>query len=224
MPTVSSGPPAVFPTLTEPRNSCSGTFWRASTARTVRTNWRRKSGTGRRRYHFSPIRSNLLRPLRIRPGMRVLEIGCGTGAITRWLGEQHAQVVAIEGNIRRARAAAVRCEGLASVEIVAGTLDDVPPDALFDLVVVVGVLEYSTVFLHPEAGPWLFLRDHHPVSGRPGNTLPRHREPAGVEVPPRIRGGPSEPPLGRDRGLFPYLGSPDLEQEGTRRHAPRAWG
>jgi len=108
-------------------------------------------------YHFSPKRSNLLRPLGIKPGMRVLEVGCGMGAITRWLGERNTQVLAIEGNVTRARAAAVRCEGLPNVEVVAGTLDDIPSGAAFDVIVVVGVLEYATVFLDAEDGPRQFL-------------------------------------------------------------------
>jgi O-antigen biosynthesis protein len=109
-------------------------------------------------YHFSPKRSNLLRPLTVRPGMRVLEVGCGTGALTRWLGEQHARVLAVDGNVIRARATAVRCEGLPNVEVVAGTLDDVPAEAVFDLVVVVGVLEYASVFLDEDDGPRQFLQ------------------------------------------------------------------
>src|SRR5688500_6833357 len=40
------------------------------------------------RYHFSPARSNLLRPLRVVPGMRVLDVGCGTGVLARWLADQ----------------------------------------------------------------------------------------------------------------------------------------
>lgn len=99
------------------------------------------------RYHFSPQRANLLRPLRVRPNMRVLDLGCGTGALARWLGEKQARVLGVEGSLPRARAAAVRCAGLRNVEIMAGTVDDIPDDELFDLVVMVGVLEYGPVFL-----------------------------------------------------------------------------
>lgn len=99
------------------------------------------------RYHFSPLRANLLRPLRVRPDLRVLDLGCGTGTLTRWLGEQRARVLGVEGSLPRARAAAVRCAGLHNVEIMAGTVDDIPDDELFDLVVMVGVLEYGPVFL-----------------------------------------------------------------------------
>jgi hypothetical protein len=103
------------------------------------------------------MRGNLLRPLKIRPGMRVLEVGCGTGAITRWLAEHDVAVLAVEGNIQRARAAAVRCSGLANVEVLAGTLDDVASDVKFDAVVVVGVLEYATKYVDADDGPRRFL-------------------------------------------------------------------
>src|ERR1035441_1782888 len=38
-------------------------------------------------YHLSRSRHCLLRPLAIQPGDNVLELGCGCGAITRYLGE-----------------------------------------------------------------------------------------------------------------------------------------
>src|SRR5690348_6825024 len=59
-------------------------------------------------YHFSPRRSNLLRPFLISPDVTVLEVGAGCGAITRYLGEAGARVVAVEGTYRRAAIAAAR--------------------------------------------------------------------------------------------------------------------
>ena len=94
-------------------------------------------------YHFSPKRSNLLRPFRISTRDRVLEIGAGTGAITRSLGERAAAVVALEGDPARARAVARRCAGLDTVEVVCGPLDELTDPEGFDVVVVVGVLEYA---------------------------------------------------------------------------------
>ncbi len=64
------------------------------------------------RYHLSPKRANLLRPLRLGAGLRILEIGAGTGVLSRFLGETGARVVALEGSVDRARAAALRCAGL----------------------------------------------------------------------------------------------------------------
>ena len=108
-------------------------------------------------YHFSPMRPNALRPLRVQPGMQVLEVGCGSGAITRWLAEGGARVVAVDANVKRARAAAVRCQGLEGVEVLAGTLDDVSPEPRFDVVLAVGVLEYAPLFLGGDDAPNRFL-------------------------------------------------------------------
>jgi 16S rRNA A1518/A1519 N6-dimethyltransferase RsmA/KsgA/DIM1 with predicted DNA glycosylase/AP lyase activity len=48
-------------------------------------------------YHFSRQRHCLLRPLNIQAGEDVLELGCGCGAMTRYLGEIGAIVDSIEG-------------------------------------------------------------------------------------------------------------------------------
>ncbi len=94
-------------------------------------------------YHFSPRRSNLLRPFEIKKHHRVLEIGAGTGAVTRYLGETGAKVTALEGESIRAQAIAARCSDLANVEIVSGSLFDFDDPSGFDLVVIIGVLEYA---------------------------------------------------------------------------------
>jgi SAM-dependent methyltransferase len=94
-------------------------------------------------YHLSPRRSNLLRPFKIGPGLRVLEVGAGTGALTRHLGERGANVLAIEGDPTRAQAAALRCSDLPNVEVVCGLFQELADERGFDLVVVVGVLEYA---------------------------------------------------------------------------------
>ena len=95
------------------------------------------------RYHLARERSNLLRPLQIAAGHRVLEIGAGTGAISRYLGETGASVVALEGSLPRARAAAARCRDLDNVEVVCGALDAFDDPDGFDLVCLIGVLEYA---------------------------------------------------------------------------------
>ena len=98
-------------------------------------------------YHLSPDRANLLRPLQLGNRQRILEVGCGCGAITRYLGEQGFQVDAVEGSARRAKIASLRCSDLDSVRVIcadASTLS-LPPDS-YDAVVFVGVLEYSGVY------------------------------------------------------------------------------
>lgn len=121
-------------------------------------------------YHFSPRRSNILRPFEITAEYRVLEIGAGTGVITRHLGERGARVVALEGDPLRARSIACRCEDLSNVEVVSGALGDFDDPEGFDIAVVVGVLEYAGAASEDDHHQIAFLRqvaDHL----RPDGTL-----------------------------------------------------
>jgi hypothetical protein len=96
-------------------------------------------------YHFSRLRTNLLRPMEISPGQRVVELGAGCGAITRWLGETGAEVIAVEGSLTRASIAARRCHDLRNVHIVADDLHAIP-SLEADWVTLIGVLEYAPIF------------------------------------------------------------------------------
>ena len=104
-------------------------------------------------YHLAPERANLLRPLAVGPGIRVLDVGAGTGCLSRHLGERGAEVVALEPSLARARVAAARCGGLDGVEVVCGTPDDFEDSAGFDVVLVVGVLEYAAAAMGGASGP-----------------------------------------------------------------------
>jgi len=95
------------------------------------------------RYHLSNDRANLLRPVDLRSTDTVLEIGAGCGAITRYLGERCDTVDALEPVAERARVARERTRDLPGVEVFIGEIADVPDGQVYDLVVVVGVLEYT---------------------------------------------------------------------------------
>lgn len=103
-------------------------------------------------YHLSPERSNLLRPFGdFLQGKRVLELGCGCGAITRFLGEAGADVLALEGSFRRASIAAARCEGLENVTVLCDKILEAPIQSQkFDVVTLIGVLEYARMFSESE--------------------------------------------------------------------------
>ncbi len=92
-------------------------------------------------YHLSRLRPNLLRPLQLGKGLRVLEVGSGTGALTRYLAETSADVVAVETSLTRARATAERCRDMDSVEVVCGPLDSFADDEGFDVVLSVGSVD-----------------------------------------------------------------------------------
>ncbi|MCC2674750.1 MAG: Methyltransferase type 12 [Ramlibacter sp.] len=97
-------------------------------------------------YHFSDVRANLLRHLRLEEGMRALELGAGCGAITRFLGERGCEVVAVEGSLLRAQCARERTRDLPNVAVHCSNFQDVAFSGTFDVVTLIGVLEYAPRF------------------------------------------------------------------------------
>ena len=108
-------------------------------------------------YHLSPARADLLEPFRWE-GLDVLEVGPGCGALTRFLGEAGARVTAVEGSARRARITSRRCRGLADVEVFCDDFAGFPLSRQYDVVVAVGVLEYSPRFFSGSDPVGAFLR------------------------------------------------------------------
>lgn len=115
-------------------------------------------------------RANIVRGLDIAPDAHVLEIGAGIGAITRYLGERAALVDAIEPAVARARAARARTRDLDNVEVFVGQHADVPPVPTYDVVVVVGVLEYVGGGVD-EPAPYVDFLRHLGRCLKPGGTV-----------------------------------------------------
>jgi len=86
-------------------------------------------------------RGHLLRMVDLE-GLRVLEVGAGCGAVARSLAERCALLDALEPNPLRARLAARRLEDIESARVLVGEIDDIPVEPTYDLIVLVGVLEY----------------------------------------------------------------------------------
>ena len=105
-----------------------------------------KIGDWRSEYHLTPARHCLLRPLQLSPGGSVLELGCGCGAITRYLGEMGLAVTAVEGGAARAAITAERCRDLPNVRVMLDDLVQFESEQQFDWVTLIGVLEYSPYF------------------------------------------------------------------------------
>jgi SAM-dependent methyltransferase len=94
-------------------------------------------------YHLSRKRHLILKPFNIKKNDSVLELGCGCGAVTRYLAEIGADVTAVEGEVARATVAAKRCKGFENVKVAADDLLDIDLDKKFDWVLLIGVFEYS---------------------------------------------------------------------------------
>lgn len=98
-------------------------------------------------YHLCSNRANILRPFgELLRNRDVLEIGAGCGALTRYLGECGARVLALEGTPRRAAIARSRTRDLDKVTVVADRLDQFVFPGRFDVITLVGVLEYAPMF------------------------------------------------------------------------------
>ncbi len=94
-------------------------------------------------YHLSRKRHLILRNLGIQPGDRVLELGCGCGAITRFLLEAGANVTAVEGELARTAVAAKRCSEFDTVRFIADDFLNLELEGNYDWVLMIGVFEYS---------------------------------------------------------------------------------
>ncbi|MET1078203.1 MAG: glycosyltransferase [Pseudomonas sp.] len=102
-------------------------------------------------YHLSSARANLLRPIEANlKGKQVLELGSGCGAISRFLGETGCQLSCVEGSHRRAAITAARCRGLKNVKVFNDNFQDFQSEHRFDVVTLIGVLEYSRKFIKGE--------------------------------------------------------------------------
>jgi lipopolysaccharide biosynthesis protein/SAM-dependent methyltransferase len=112
------------------------------------------------RYHLSPQRVDLLRPFADQlKKKKVLEIGSGCGAITRFLGELGCSVLALEGNLQRARIAFERCRGLENVTVVSDDFDNFLCTEKFDFAILIGILEYANTFMvNSDNGPLAMLK------------------------------------------------------------------
>jgi SAM-dependent methyltransferase len=98
-------------------------------------------------YHLTIKRAQLLSGFSFDRSLRVLEVGCGCGAITRHLGENFDQVISVEGNINRARLARLRTRDLQSVSILCAPFQEIRFSQKFDIIFCIGVFEYSASFI-----------------------------------------------------------------------------
>lgn len=97
-------------------------------------------------YHFSTYRANILRPLNIKKEHKILEIGAGCGAITRYLGETGANVTSVEGSLPRAKCARQRSADLKNVKVICSNIENLEFEEKYDIVTLIGVFEYTAKY------------------------------------------------------------------------------
>ena len=100
------------------------------------------------KYNLSYRRINFLSALSSLFNMEgtVLEIGSGSGTITRWFGENFAAVDAFEGNLTRARVTRLRCKDQENVAVYCGDVTKTRFDKKYNVISLIGVLEYLPLY------------------------------------------------------------------------------
>lgn len=101
-------------------------------------------------YHLNTSRSNLVRHINFQ-GKRVLEIGAGMGAVSRYVAEGAAFLQIVEGTSRRLNCLKERLRGLSNFDVFCGDFSKFTIEEKFDVVLVVGVLEYAEIFFEAQA-------------------------------------------------------------------------
>ena len=98
-------------------------------------------------YHLTSARANIMRPFTATlKEANVLEIGAGCGAISRFLGECGATGLSLEGSPRRASIARSRTRDLDNVTVLTEKFDQFQCQHTFDVITLIGVLEYANLF------------------------------------------------------------------------------
>ncbi len=94
------------------------------------------------RLQLDPRRANIVRGLNLKGAGAVLELGCGCGAVTRYLGEAGFQVDAVEDCPRKAGLAALRCRGLENVNVVSIPFPELEmPEKAYRAIFVLGLAD-----------------------------------------------------------------------------------
>lgn len=98
-------------------------------------------------YHLGTGRSNILKCLDFKKKqIKVLELGSGCGAITRFLGENFESIDSVEGSLLRAKITRERCRDLSNVRVFCSDIKRVKFEPEYDIVTLIGVLEYAPVY------------------------------------------------------------------------------
>ena len=101
-------------------------------------------------YHLSDIRENIIEWYPFASDSSVLEIGSGCGALTGILSRKAGHVTCIELSEKRSLINAYRNKGSSNIKILLGNFQDIEIDEKYDYVTLIGVWEYSGLYVeHP---------------------------------------------------------------------------
>ena len=101
-------------------------------------------------YHLSRARENILEWYEFEKDASLLEIGSGCGALTGLFGRKLKRVVGIELSRRRSLINAHKNGDDGKAEIYVGNFQDVKLEEKFDYVTLIGVLEYSKLYINAD--------------------------------------------------------------------------
>ncbi len=98
-------------------------------------------------YHLTRQRENICRPMDLRKDDEVLEIGAGMGAVTGGVAPYVKKVDCIELSRRRSLVNATRHRDMDNIEIIVGNFQDIEITKKYDVVTLIGVLEYGCYYI-----------------------------------------------------------------------------
>lgn len=100
------------------------------------------------RYHLSYMRTNLLESIKelFNREWKILELGAGMGALTLWFCDYFNRVDAVEGSLKRAQVLRARAKDRQNLRIFVGDITDIDFKETYDLISLVGVLEYIPLY------------------------------------------------------------------------------
>ena len=98
-------------------------------------------------YQLAKQRENIIAPMNINKDDDVLEIGSGMGAVTGAIARRSHKVDCIELSKRRSLANAYRNRDYDNIEIFVGNFQDIKLKKKYDVITLVGVLEYAQHYI-----------------------------------------------------------------------------
>ncbi|MBE5833804.1 MAG: class I SAM-dependent methyltransferase [Butyrivibrio sp.] len=99
-------------------------------------------------YELSKRRQMIVEPMNITSEEYVLEVGAGMGAITGALAKRAKHVDCIELSERRSMANAYRNREYENITITVANFENVEIEKEYDVIILNGVLEYATLYIH----------------------------------------------------------------------------